>query len=191
MEANRPEESREAILGAGLGVLFFLFIANVVFAVFGALGYEKGLTDFLGHMLMAAYAAIVLRLGFAERNYLVPGVLLLAAEAAAFVSVYVIRSSPAWLIVPAAIVSAAGRALEFGAHSSAVSALSPKLAKSWTRVQAAFCIAMAAAWLALILPGTLFAVILGLAAIIALVLVCAAAAMYLRFSYKLFDSAAE
>ena len=93
MEANRPEESREAILGAGLGVLFFLFIANVVFAVIGALGYEEGLTDFLGHMLMAAYAAIVLRLGFAERNYLVPGVLLLAAEAAAFVSVYVIRSS--------------------------------------------------------------------------------------------------
>ena len=115
MEANRQEESREAILGAGLGVLFFLFIANVVFAVIGALGYEEGLTDFLGHMLMAAYAAIVLRLGFAERNYLVPGVLLLAAEAAAFVSVYVIRSSPAWLIVPAAIVSAAGRALEFGA----------------------------------------------------------------------------
>ena len=190
MEANRPEESRESILGAGLGVLFFLFIANVVFAVIGALGYEEGLTDFLGHMLMAAYAAIVLRLGFAERNYLAPGVLLLAAEAAAFVSVYVIRSSPAWLIVPAAIVSAAGRALEFGAHSSAVSALSPKLAKSWTRVQAAFCITMAAVWLALMLPGTLFALILGLAAIIALVLVCAAA-MYLRFSYRLFDSAAE
>ena len=115
----------------------------------------------------------------------------LAAEAAAFVSVYVIRSSPAWLIVPAAIVSAAGRALEFGAHSSAVSALSPKLAKSWTRVQAAFCVAMAAVWLALMLPGTLFSVILGLAAAVALVLVCAAAAMYLRFSYKLFDSAAE
>lgn len=95
MEANRQEESRESILGSGLGMLFFLFIANVVFAVFGALGYEEGLTDFLGHMLTAAYAAIVLRLGFAERNYLVPGVLLLAAEAAAFVSVYVIRSSPA------------------------------------------------------------------------------------------------
>ena len=100
MEANRPEESREAYWAPALGCCSSSSSRTWSSPFIGALGYEKGLTDFLGHMLMAAYAAIVLRLGFAERNYLAPGVLLLAAEAAAFVSVYVIRSSPAWAHSP-------------------------------------------------------------------------------------------